>query len=153
MTHQFPTEYIFADFEFGNAVERYPTLIWGSFLVDGSLYDFDLRFESEKQRLRGWIEQYKERALVSYALDAEIRSFHSLFQSIYNPFRYGICLRREHLLLANHCRQLASGTMISKTSKTKIKFNPNDKKDKKTKYINLLNALWKFLDIFEARSA
>jgi len=145
----YPNKFIFADFEYGKSTERFPTLIWGSFHLDGSLFDFDLRFEEGRQKLREWIVPYKDRALVSYALDAEIRSFHSLFQDTVNPFQYGVCLRREHLLLANHCRYLTSGEVISKSSKIKSKFTPAQRKEAKTKYINLLNALWKFLGIFD----
>ena len=148
----FPSAYIYADFEFGNSTGKYPSLIWGSFLVDGVMSNFDLRSEVERARLIAFLQGHANRGLVAYALDAEIRSFHSLFQSLHNPFKYGICLRREHLLLANRCRKLVTGEMISKTSKITVRFNAKSE-DKHTKYVNLLNALWKFLGIFNTTHA
>ena len=120
--------------------------------MDDSSFGFDLRSRSEQERLKEFISEHQDHVLVSYSLDAEIRALYSLYQKIHNPFRYGICLRREHLLLANCDRHLISGTVISKTKKIKVQFNPNSD-DKKTKYVNLLNALWKFLEVFDEEHA
>ena len=95
MTPQYPSQFVYADFEFGNSIERYPALIWGSFMVDGEMHSFDLRSEGGQYHLREIINtEWKDRALVSYSLDAEIRALHSLYLKVYNPFHYGICLRR-----------------------------------------------------------
>ena len=90
--------------------------------------------------------------LISYGIDAELRSLFSLYQKNWFTelgFSRFICLHREHKLLANRFPQLTYGTVIGNGKPVKRIYTPQkdvEEKGDSKKYINLENALFKFLN-------
>lgn len=149
---------LYIDFEFGHSKKRYLGLVCCVWQFQNSTRKFNLLSKKERERCRDelWFiaDQNPDVVLVSYGIDAEVRSLFSLFQVNHInklPFKHFICLHREHKMLANKSKALCYGEVIASSQKVKRPFNADkareDNKDDK-KYVNLLNALYKFLNVF-----
>ena len=153
--------FVYCDFEFGRTQQRYLKLVCASFVwEDGSLRTYNLLAKGEQERLKLDIQNRvtPSTILVSYAIDAEVRALMSLYRTSWLaelPFKRFICLRREHLMLANRCPHTTYGEVLTKAGTVKKRRRmggykePSDTKD----YLNLLNALFKFCGIHDTEHA
>lgn len=149
------TNTLYIDFEFGDAnKKRYVSLICCSAIYpDGKLRSFSLL---DGQGRRAFIHALKtycneETVVVAYGIDAEMRSFFSLFTASLLkdiPFKKFVCLYREHKLLANRCPRTTYGDVVDRGGNV---FNRKygggkaaEEKSETRKYVNLINALYKF---------
>ena len=154
-------EYIYMDFEFGDSNKRYLSLVCVSMFYKGKLECYDLRDENGRLLFRkillSLISHLKHDLttpiLVSYAVDAEIRGLFSVFQTSNLkelPIQHFICLKREHRMLANKYKDLTHGAVITDTGRTRRQFIAGKSTTSQDfKFVNLINALWKFLGIFD----
>ena len=152
---------LYIDFEFSVTSARWVELICVSVKWQQNVQNFNLRDRQGKQQFMAWMMSNVplDTCIVSYGIDAEVRALMSLYRVntvAELPWKKYICLFREHKLLANRCVHTTWGTLINSAGKTfKRPFRGGDREEEKEskKYINLLNALWKFCQIHSEEHA
>ena len=145
------------DFEFGKQERRRLSLVCASVIapVWTAPRNWDLTKVGEKADLSDLLRDTVSSCdtLVSYGIDAEVRSLFSLLgvDTLDRlPFKNFRCLLRDHRMLANKNRALTHGKVIlgGKVVVREYRAGRDDTEgDKSVK--NLLNALLKFLDVWD----
>ena len=151
---------VFMDFEFGKTNQRYVSLICGCLIYYGKTHNFDLRKEKGRSEMKKFISEHipYNATLISYGISAEIRALFSLYKTSNLkdlPIKYFICLLREHRMLANHSKELLYGDMIGEDGKIQVRrfYATKTGFALDVKYMNLLNALFKFSKVLEPEHA
>ena len=137
-------KFLYGDFEFSGVEKKRLDLICGSVEVDGVMHSWDLTQLGGRKDMFQFLIRHKDRVFVAYGLDSEVRAIESLISGCRNPFKQGLCLYREHLLLANRCKKITHGSVIAGSKLYHNKFDPKNNSER-NEYVNLLNALFKFL--------
>lgn len=149
---------LYIDFEFGKSKERYLSLVCCVYSYQGVTYTHSLLDSNNKAKckndLQAIADRHSDLTIISYGVDAEVRALMSLFKVNHInalPFHHFVCLYREHKMLSNKYKKLLYGEVIGGGVKTRRQFNfekqkENNSEDKK--YINLLNALFKYCGIY-----
>ena len=141
---------LYLDFEYRNTQARFIELISVGVAYKEQVSALNLTDPHGKQMLKGFLNSLPPTQLVaSYNINAEIRSLFSLYKTEDIPFKNFYCLFREHRCLANKHRGLSAGKVILQGKLVEVGY----KAYRAMQYgetCSLLNALWKFLGIFDA---
>ena len=150
--------YLYLDFEFSHSNKRYVNLICATD-SNGESWKFrGAETFSEIPRIKEYLSRYKgeDLCLVAYGLDAELRSLFSLLKvnTLKElPFTHYLCLHTEHKYFANKSKKYLYGEVVHDGKLKERKYLGHHRMRAEIaedrKYINLLNALWKFCHIFE----
>ena len=140
---------LYMDFEFSGTNKKFVDLICCSLIYKRELRSFRLVTPELRKELIDFLLSIREekKKLVSYGLEAELRSLFSLFGTerlntvMENTgIEEFVCLHAEHKILANKNTAITHGEVILKGKKTFRKYDDTDNK----KVLNLINAIFKF---------
>ena len=149
------SDFVYMDFEFGHTRRRYLSLVCASVVCGPEKLRFDLRKRKEREELTWHLRNtWMSATLVAYNITAEVRSCFSVLRSSDLkdlPFRHYICLQREHRMLANRSKDILYGKVISPGGKAihRPYVAAKDETKKDSSFINLTNAIYKFLGIYD----
>ena len=152
---------IYCDFEFSAKPDHYDLVCVVNFLygpINGITRYNLLKMEEREEAKKFYRGLPEDSVLVSYSIEAEVKALMSLFETKNLddlPIKHFICLFTEHKLLANRNFKLTTGSVIDRAGEVTRRIFKSDfsESGEDKKYINLVNALYKFLGIHDKEHA
>ena len=156
-------KYLYIDFEFRSGTGRYfELLICATTMYEGVMQEWNLLKKEGREALASFLDHdlWVDTVIVAYGVDTEYRAINTLFNAVYGEefgcdrFTSYICLYREFLCISNKSKTMNWGYSVGKEGEKVFKrFNPRASGADSRTGINLPNAIFKLLQVYDPQHA